>query len=1002
MKYANAFIVGKGTFFALLACVNSSDLPDSLRVKFPQLRPLGNTPTLVRINGIGTGMYGKRDFDLETGTYIKTHCLCVLFVPLVALGAYRVADAQSGWYFIGKGQLSSFAKSWNIGVLVLSLLFGAVVADHAHRSSAEYLAKQEVRRGNQALQSGNPMEAARIFRAVTLGSTSQAAAARNGLRQAVEQCFSSASPGTAQAAFRLLATLPSHISTPTPVVPDAYRRGIALVEKFRATNPEAALDLLREVAVFGPSTNDTFRSLEIDLLKAAIAAKPNNTNRVIELALVYEDRNQLEASAQLLAPYHEQLGATEGARILGQHQLAQGKYEDAYGLLYPYVQARLQKLREVERNYTNAMNRVYNQGIGDLNAGRADRSFYDAFKSASKTEKAQMVDRYVMKRMETDPGFRRAVAELTAANKILHVTLDLGMVQLSRAQNLADPAARKAELEAAEKTFLAIRGLAGGTDEYRLFLGQVYYWLGKSKEGGELFRQLLEGHKGEYSLQMNLGSILREVGEVSQARELVEQAYRTATADMDKFEAASLRARLEMDTDDQISWLEKCDPNNPNIQVELDSARGRKALVEGNRELAARFLRKAVEGYKNLPQNTATFNNFGLAYLDLYYAGGDINDHNRGLALIERAVALSPGNSLLLNNITQLLISRAYMDLIADSIRFAALKEAPGQAMLAHLYNDEQGRAAIIEQLRQNEHMAKAIAYLDKALLLAPKNTALYETELHLQETFRDLSELQKLQQRIRVAAPDMTETVRATRELYDPVKGKELRDRLQNEIHRYRTLLEVPAVKEHSSTFRFAEVSLNNLEQGAAAWGDPVDSQKLLEHAHSIEREQTNSATLSSLIASCFYRAHEELKQQNHTYSELAQRTRLVMAPRELMAFLLDRDDPLATAVRQNPKFLNALELLKEEGRLFPSFRRPDEWALFRTINAEEAALVSRQLKADSAGRLADEIRFQLNPISGPAVMAQYWTARLNGSDSAALAIYQQALKDGVPLPAL
>ena len=988
--------------FALLASMSSGDLPDSLRVKFPQLRPVPNAPTLFRINGIGAGMYGKRDFDLETGTYIKTHCFCVLFVPLIALGAYRVADAESGWYFIGKERLSSFAKSWNIGVLVLSLLFGAILADHAHRTSPEYVAKQELRRGNHALQSGNPMEAARIFRAVSLGSTSQAAAARSGLRQAVEQSLSSASPSTAQAAFRLLVTLPPHINTPTPIVPDIYQRGMALVEKFRATNPDDALDLLRQVKVFGPSTNDSYRSLEIDLLKAAIAAKPNNTNRVIELALIYEEQKQLEASAQLLAPYREQLGATEGARILGQHLLVQGKNEDAYVLLYPYVQARLQKLREVERNYTNAMTLVYNECIRDLNAGLGDRSFYDAYKRASKAEQAQMVDGYVMKRMETHPGFRLAVAELKAANKIVHVTLDLGMVQLGRAQNLADPAARKTELEAAEKTFLAIRGLAGGTDEYRLFLGQVYYWLGKSKEGAELFSQLLEAHKGEYSLLMNLGSILREVGEVSQARDLVKQAYRTATAAIDKFEAASLLARLETDTDEQISWLEKCDPNNANTEVELNSARGRKALVEGNRELAAQFLRKAIEGYKNLPQNTVTFNNFGLAYLDLYYASGDINDHNRGLALMEQAIALSPGNSVLLNNITHLLISRAYMDLIADSIHFAALKETPGQAMLAHLYKDEQGRAAIIEQLRHNEHMAKAITYLDKALLLAPKHPALYETELHLQETFRDLSELQKLQQRIRVAAPDITEAARATRELYEPAKGKELLARLQKEILRYRTLLEVPAVKEHTSTLRFAEVSLNNLEQGAAAWGDSADSQELLEHAVSTAREQTNSATLSSLIAACFYRAHEELKQQNAAYAELAQRTRLGMAPRELMAFLLDRDDPLGNAIRQNPKFLEALELLKEEGRLFPSFRRPDEWALFRTINAEEAALVSRQLKADPGGRLADDIRFQLNPISGPAVMAQYWTAKMNGNDSAAVAMYEQALKDGVPLPAL
>src|ERR1051325_291740 len=101
-----------------------SPLPDHLRHKFPDLRPIKNPPTLHTINGIGTTVYGRRDFDEETGTYIKTHCFCFLFLPLVAIGAYRVADAGpgNGWYFIGKERLSPFAKAWNWSILALALL----------------------------------------------------------------------------------------------------------------------------------------------------------------------------------------------------------------------------------------------------------------------------------------------------------------------------------------------------------------------------------------------------------------------------------------------------------------------------------------------------------------------------------------------------------------------------------------------------------------------------------------------------------------------------------------------------------------------------------------------------------------------------------------------------------------------------------------------------------------------------------------------------------------
>ena len=981
---------------------DTGGIPDSLRLKFPELRPVKSPPTLVRINGIGSGMYGQRDFDEDTATYVKTHCICLVFLPIIALGAYRVADAEQGWYFIGKDRLSSFAKSCNFGVLLLSLMFAAIVAEHSYTTSPDYIARQALRQAEKSLKSGKSLEAARIYRDLALGTSAQVEPARLGMRESLEECLTNNSASQVEAACQLLATLPQRLNSPTPLVPDAYQRGLAAIEKFRTQNPDAAVDLLRQVEVLAWPTNGSLRPLEIDLLKGAIAAKPDNTNRVVELALIYEDQKQLNSSYELLSPYARKLAASEGARILGQHLLEEGHYADAYGLLYPYVQARLDKLHAIERNYTNAMAMCYKRSIADLNEGHGDRSFYDAYKTASKAEKVALVDDYIQKRLQSDPAIKRATAELSSANKIVHVSLDLGMVQLNRAQSLDDPAARKSELEAAEKTFLAVRGLAGDTDSYRLFLGQVYYWLGRSKEGSELFTKLLTAHQRAYPLLMRLAQTLREVGEQSQARELTEEAYRTAKSDKDRFNAADLRARLQKSIDDEIAWLERSDQNSDTIQIDLNSARGVKALHDGDRNAAAQYLRKAVDGYRNIPQSFAMLNNCGLACINLYYATGDITNHNRGLALLEQALALSPGDSVLLMNITDLLITRAFMDVVGDGIHFADLKETPDQSMLAHLYRDEQGRAALIQQLSQNEHMKKALSYLDKALLLAPKNSDLYALSLGLQETFRDFSQLQKLKQRIQVAAPDSTEMARNTREAYDPAKDKARLDRLQHEISRYQALIGSVAVRQHPLTLKFVQVVLNGLGQGAALWGANADSQTLLDQAIALHQSHPTSASLATLIGAHFARAHEQLKHQSTAYAALAERTRRAMSPRDLMALLLDGNDSLARLVRKDPNFLRALELIKEDGRLFPSFRQPDEWALFRTVDADEAALVAHQVKSDQAARLADELRLRLNPISSAAVLRQYWIAKINSDQPVAVALYQQASLDGVPLPAL
>src|SRR5687768_13495431 len=127
----------------------TSSPPPTLQERFPKMRPLKNPPTLYTMNGFGVSVYGNRDADIETGTYVKTYCLCALFIPVFALCAYRVANAEEGgWYFIGKEPLSRFAKAWNSLFLGILILLGTSIGVSSYRSSPEYLAKQQLQQAH--------------------------------------------------------------------------------------------------------------------------------------------------------------------------------------------------------------------------------------------------------------------------------------------------------------------------------------------------------------------------------------------------------------------------------------------------------------------------------------------------------------------------------------------------------------------------------------------------------------------------------------------------------------------------------------------------------------------------------------------------------------------------------------------------------------------------------------------------------------------------------------
>src|SRR5581483_7094326 len=78
------------------------------------LTPITSAPPLATLNGVGVRVYGQTDADRNDGTYIVTHYIVLVFIPIFPLRQYLVRDgAPSGgrrsWGFIGKVPLSPLA-----------------------------------------------------------------------------------------------------------------------------------------------------------------------------------------------------------------------------------------------------------------------------------------------------------------------------------------------------------------------------------------------------------------------------------------------------------------------------------------------------------------------------------------------------------------------------------------------------------------------------------------------------------------------------------------------------------------------------------------------------------------------------------------------------------------------------------------------------------------------------------------------------------------------------
>src|SRR5262245_43915360 len=148
--------------------------PNDLESRFPDMRPIQKVPSLGLFHGCGLTLYGSRDQDPETGTCVKTHCFCLVGIPLFTLGAYRVAELPQGCYILGRVPLSALARAWNYVVLLALLGLGGGFGWHWYTGTPQYVARQKLDQAAQLTQAGQLGKAARLLREVALGKTEHA------------------------------------------------------------------------------------------------------------------------------------------------------------------------------------------------------------------------------------------------------------------------------------------------------------------------------------------------------------------------------------------------------------------------------------------------------------------------------------------------------------------------------------------------------------------------------------------------------------------------------------------------------------------------------------------------------------------------------------------------------------------------------------------------------------------------------------------------------------
>jgi hypothetical protein len=955
------------------------------------MRPVRRIPPLTTVNGIGTTLIGNRDFDNETGTYVKTLVVTILFLPLIALGAYRVADAASGgFYFIGKVPLSGFARACNAVLLLMVLGLAGFIGWHEYTDSADYKAGQTLAEADRLVAAGHAGKAAQLYGDLLIGNTSSARPAREKLIHLIDN-----PPDSAAEVLAVLKVAADLQSRGQLDIADLAARGTALAERHIQDAPTEALALLDVVAPFSDKPQDIL-AVRRKLLEQTFAKNPKDVDTATRLAAVCKAQGDLARCEAILSPLADKLGAGEGAAILGHVYASKGQHARAISLLEPYVQAHLPRLHEAHKTLNALQERVITQ----IKNGTAPGFDYQRFEGSTPKQRIQLFQDYLMQRINEDPAAATAEKDRNAEMEAAQWALELGIVQVSHAQSLteADPATRKRELQKAEKTLLSIKDVAGETDAYRLQLGRVYYWLGKSADGRKLLDELLAAHSRGSKTLAEVARALREVGEVATARSLMEEAYNKEVDGAQKQFYALGRSILSRDLDDEIAWLGKANDNSLEVRALLGSARGRKAEEDGKDDEAQRHYRESLEAYAAMPESVGTLNNSALNHLALFRLTRAPDQLAEASRKLDRAATLQPDDSIILRNAADSLLQSAAQDLIGPAVDLKVLKRDAGLDLLSFLYRDEKGKAEWIAKLRRQPGITRARGYYEKLLVLAPKDVYPYPSLVQLHNWMNDAQAMEALRRRLQGVELDLTDY---RKESVDYWKGKEdakKRDELKKTLARRQDRL-ADAKNAGGATFAAAVAALINTRIAGDTLEPVADVDNLVHLAEQADATAPSAGTQGTLVGVLLFRAHKTLVKEDRDYAALAERTRRSLGS-YLVNYVLGRGGPLREKALANADVKRALALELERLKAIPDHADSEVWARLRGAYPEEAEKVAKAVRADPLEEPQRAIELTIAPLSAAAVLHSHWLLLLSGNEKEAAAVLKRAAEQGVPLP--
>ncbi len=379
------------------------------------------------------------------------------------------------------------------------------------------------------------------------------------------------------------------------------------------------------------------------------------------------------------------------------------------------------------------------------------------------------------------------------------------------------------------------------------------------------------------------------------------------------------------------------------------SKKGDKAFSQNKKEEGLNYYQKAIDIYKTIPENSTALNNIALIYMSKYDLGRKESDYDHALNNMDKAVELAPSNSIILSNASNYHAVKAYRDILSHYLNLDVLELSANLDLFSYLYIDQKGKQLFIEKLMQHASDKKSLNYLNKALILSPKNMTHINTLYHKTSFLALNSELKKISEHILKTEIDLNDSEVETQKYRRGEYDKKNIEYYNTQLERMNTLLKKinkdKSPKEHAIIQSY--IIRINIE--LSRYNGDLNVHEMLQEAEKSHALLKSSETRGIYEGALVNKILLMFKQQNEQSNTFFEKYHRIYSSNVLLSLILKTHPDFKKQFLATPEKRLLENLIVQSQKDFPDHPSSLDWFLLKQLDSEYTDYIMKSLQKNN-----------------------------------------------------